>query len=111
MKVTQHYFLDNQDTLRSISAFFTGVVVNVNALPGTMERVDNVTHQLTCRLDRKLLMLTNHVRHNFVWAACRDNFHSFAQLLALLGQLPQQAAPRLTADSITKPHVYLPSPS
>ena len=47
MKVAQHYFLDNQDTLRSISACLKGVDVNVDVLSETMERVDNVTLQLT----------------------------------------------------------------
>ena len=47
--------------------------------------------------------MSKHVRHNFVWAACHDNIHSFAQLLALLGQLPKYVAASSTDEQILLP--------
>ena len=104
MNVAQHYFLDNEETLRSISDCLKGGGIAMEVSPSMSERVDSMTSQLSRRLERKLLTLPKHVRHNFVWAACRDNIHSFVQLLALLGQLPQQVTTRSVTDSIIKPH-------
>ena len=66
------------------------------------ERVDSMPRQLSHQLKQKLLTLPTHGRHNFVWAACRDNIHSFVQILAL--RRPQQVTARLIADFIIKPH-------
>ena len=105
MNAVSHYFLDNDETLRSVSACLKGADVVTVIPPGSRERVDSMTNQLIRRLERKIPTLPKHVRHSFVWAACRDNAHSFAQILALLGQLPGQIAARSIADSIVKPHM------
>ena len=55
-------------------------------------------------LEWKLLTLPKHVRHNFVWAACRENIHPFIQVLALIGQLRQQLSAQ-SHKSIMKPHL------
>ena len=105
MSVASHCFLYDDQTKRSLSACLKGVDF-VTAIPlGTEERVNSVTSQIIRRMERKILTLPKHVRHNFVWAACRDNAHSFAQILALLGQIPEQVEARSITDSIVKPHI------
>ena len=42
------------------------------------------------------------VRHNFVWAACRDNIHVFAQLAVLLGHVGSNVEAASFDESIIK---------
>ena len=59
---------------------------------------------MLCLMEQRIAALPFHVRNNFVWAACRDNIHSFAQLLVLTGQLQPNAGVRSTAESMLTPH-------
>ena len=68
------------------------------------EKVVTMARQLNKYLERKLLSFPKNIRHNFVWVACHDNIHSFAQILVITGQLPQHLVSRSVNDSIIKTH-------
>ena len=91
--------------LNDIASCLKCVDVNWIVESSKKERMKAAKTHLTRRLAQKLLALPKHVRHNFVWAACRDNIDSFAQIIALLGHLADRVVARLTADLNLRPHL------
>ena len=105
IQVKEQCFLDNTELLNEMSACLNGVDLCLVVAPSTRLKVAAATSQLSRRLQRLINTLPKHVRHNFVWAACRDNIHAFAQLLALLGQLPNNLEASSITESILKLHI------
>ena len=99
-----HYFLEDRDVMSAISSCVKGVDMTLDVSPITREKVAATARHLSKRLERKLQTLPKKVRHNFVWAACRDNIHPFCQLIASAGQLPKNIIAHSISDSILKPH-------
>ena len=98
-------FLDNTELLNEMSACLNGVDLCLVVAPSTRLKVAAATGQLSQRLQRLINTLPKYIRHNFVWAVCRDNIHAFDQLLAILGQLPNNLEALLITESILKPHL------
>jgi hypothetical protein len=103
MVVQDHWILDDAALMGEISSCLHGVDVNAVFDSSARDQVLAAKVHLSRRLDRRLLRLDAHVRHNFVWAACRDNIHSFAQILALVGQLPKYVAASSTDEQLLLP--------
>ena len=103
MVVRDHWILDNAALMSEISSCLHGVDVNAVVDSSTREQVLAAKVHLSRRLERLLLCLDPIARHNFVWAACRDNIHSFAQILASVGQLPKYVAASSTNEQILLP--------
>ena len=98
MEEIEHCFLDNTALLNEVTACLQGVDVNLIVVSSVREKVVAAKKHLSRRFQRYIMLLPKHVRHSFVWAACRDNIHSFAQILAIQRQLPDN----LEASSITE---------
>ena len=105
MDVREHWILDNEALLRDLAACLHGVDVDTVAASSKRDQILAAKSHIARRLERMLQLLDPHLRHNFVWAACRDNIHVFVQILAIAGQLPEYVA----ASSIDE-QMLLPDP-
>jgi hypothetical protein len=103
MVVRDHWILDNTALMDEVSSCLQGVDVNAVVDSSARDQVIATKIHLARRLERKLLCLDANLRHNFVWVACRDNIHSFAHILALIGQLPKYVAASSTDEQILLP--------
>lgn len=70
MNVAKHYFLDSKETLCFASDYLKEGKIKMEISPGVRERVDSTTSQLSCQLERKLLIPPKRSTTIFVWAAC-----------------------------------------
>ena len=95
--------MDSPTLLNDISNYLKGVDINLDITASIDKKVEQMTDQLCCCLVQRILPLPKYVRYNFVWVACRDNLHAFAQLMVLTGQLLKQGIVRLATNSIMKP--------
>ena len=105
MDVKVHWILDDATLLRNLAACLSGVDVDMTAAASKRDQITAAKNHIARRLERLMLRLDRHLRNNFVWAACRDNIHSFVQLLAAAGQLPDHVAARSTDEQILLPDV------
>ena len=103
MDVKDHRILDNATLLLDLAACLGGFDVDMTAASSKRDQITAAKNHITRRMERLLLRLDPHLRNNFVWAACRDNIHSFVQLLAAAGQLPDHVAARSTDEQILLP--------
>jgi len=76
--------------------------MNPNVVNSTRAKAEALTKLLMQRLKRHIGLLPERVRHNFVWAVCRDNIHVFAQLAVLLGRVGSNVEAASFDDSIIK---------
>ena len=98
MIVQNHWILDNMALLNNLVACLHGVDVHLVVVSSTRDQVLAAKVHVSRRLERRLPRLDAHIRHNFFWAAFRDNIHAFAQVLALLGQLQKYVAASSTDE-------------
>ena len=105
ISVAEYCFLDNTELLNELSCCMHGVVINRVTAPLRRERVVAAKNQLSQRLQIRINLLPKHVRSNFVFAACRDNIHSFAQIFAMFGQVPDNLEAASNTESILEPQL------
>lgn len=97
---TKRCFLDNTTLIRKLKKCLHCVDIIQTVAPLTREKVTAAKHQLPRHLQQHINTMTKYVCQHFVRGACRDNIHTFAQILAILQQLSKNMEASSIADSI-----------